>query len=282
MAKRFTDSDKWEHEWFHKLNPRQKLLWLFLCDVCNGVGIWKVNFSLATFMIGEEVTWKDIDAIGLGKRLIKLGEDEIWIVGFIKFQYKNLSPKNHAHLGMMRTILKSVGHLPLSGESREIIEFFKTLLSEKNPQESTSPNDPQQTVRNESTDSTGKGNGKGNGKGKVIKGGVGEKSNSSAALEVIYKKHYPRKEGKSEGIKKLLTEIKTDDDIMQFESAVVKYANHIKANKTETRYTKKFSSFVNCWRDWLDDDAGSGVAAKNYQNETETDHDAELREAWAV
>jgi hypothetical protein len=163
MAKRFTDSEKWGHEWFHKLTPTQKILWVYLCDVCDGVGKWKVNFPLASFMIGETVSWSDLEAIGLGKRIVKLSEDEVWLAGFIKFQYKTLSIKNNAHRGMMRSIVNSIGHLPLAGESLELINSFKTLLSENQKPENK---DPQPGVNRGSTDPTGNGYGKGNGKGK--------------------------------------------------------------------------------------------------------------------
>lgn len=155
MAKRFTDTAKWEHAWFCELKPIQKLLWCYICDRCDAVGIWNVNFRLASFELGEEVCQADLETIGTGARLISISKDKVWLPGFIKFQYKSLNPKNLAHRGMMRTILQQVGMLPLSGESEELIENFKRLLLES-----------QSTLGRGSIDPPGKGKGKGLGKGK--------------------------------------------------------------------------------------------------------------------
>lgn len=156
MAKRFTDTKKWEQNWFLELTPTQKNFWYYLCDFCDSVGIWEINYKLASIYIGAEVTESDLEKIGLGTRLIKISESKLWIAGFIKFQYQNFSENNHAHRGMMKSIIKSVGDLPLAGESFELLETFKRQLAAH-----------QMRVNSGSTDShgNGKGNGLGNGNG---------------------------------------------------------------------------------------------------------------------
>lgn len=67
----------------------------------------------------------------------------------------------------------------------------------------------------------------------------------------LYKK-YPRKMGKSIGIKKLVKEIKSDEDLEQLSGAIENYANHCLRNKTEEQYIKHFSTFAVCWRDWAE------------------------------
>lgn len=138
MAKRFVDTDIWKHEWYSALNPKQKCLWRLICDLCDHVGIWPINLRLAGFYLGEEVTHEDLAALGFGSRLIKISDDKLWIPGFIKFQYKSLSPRNKAHLGIMRQIVSAVGHLPLAGDSKALIDEFKETLSRGSV-------DPQQT-----------------------------------------------------------------------------------------------------------------------------------------
>ncbi len=119
MAKRFTDSEKWKHDWFTKLSPAQKCLWFYILDHCDGVGVWPINLRLASFQLGEAVDFSDLEALGYGTRVIKLAEDKAWIPGFITFQYKSLNAKNAAHRGMMRTIIAAVSNLTLKGESLE-------------------------------------------------------------------------------------------------------------------------------------------------------------------
>jgi hypothetical protein len=68
-------------------------------------------------------------------------------------------------------------------------------------------------------------------------------------FESIYK-IYPRKQGKSEGFKKLAKEIKTEADFNLFCSAVRRYVSS-KAG-TDRQYILKFSNFVKEWNDWTD------------------------------
>lgn len=80
-------------------------------------------------------------------------------------------------------------------------------------------------------------------------------SNSAKAtfeplIEEIYKNKYPRKEGKSLGLKKLKLEIKTEQDLALFDQAVTHYAEH-KAGKDE-EFIKLFSTFAKEWRDWIE------------------------------
>ena len=63
---------------------------------------------------------------------------------------------------------------------------------------------------------------------------------------------YKNKKGKSDGFKKLHKEIKTKEDLELFKKAIQNYNLDISINKTELKYVKHFSTFVNCWRDWID------------------------------
>jgi len=56
MAKRLTANDKWEDNWFRKLSLKSKLFWLFILDRCDVAGIWKKDYELAGFCIGEQIT----------------------------------------------------------------------------------------------------------------------------------------------------------------------------------------------------------------------------------
>lgn len=80
-------------------------------------------------------------------------------------------------------------------------------------------------------------------------------------FEALYQK-YPRKEGKSSGLKTCKAQIKTEADYEMLSGAIDRYAEHCRTNVRETRFIKIFSTFMNQWRDWLDPDTGTAVKAK--------------------
>jgi hypothetical protein len=73
-------------------------------------------------------------------------------------------------------------------------------------------------------------------------------------LEAVYKL-YPRKQGKSEGMRRLKTQIKLPTDYEDLILAVKNYAAYC-AGK-EPQFIKMFSSFVSEWRDWTDPSNGT-------------------------
>ena len=68
-------------------------------------------------------------------------------------------------------------------------------------------------------------------------------------LESAYRR-YPRKEGKSKGLKKLRGEIKTAEDFERLIVAIENYA--VSRRHQEAQFTKHFSTFASEWRDWID------------------------------
>jgi hypothetical protein len=93
--KRFTETTKWDDPWFRKLPPRLKCLWLFLCDRCDPAGVIDVDYELASFQIGEEMSEADVG--GFKPRVEKLKCGKWWIVQFVGFQYGSLSEDCKAH-----------------------------------------------------------------------------------------------------------------------------------------------------------------------------------------
>ena len=88
MAKRFTDNEKWKDTWFGDLPSKYKLFWFYILDDCNHAGIWKVNFRVAQFLIGENL--EPIEVKRYLKSRIVIIDDEYWFIPkFLKFQYAN-------------------------------------------------------------------------------------------------------------------------------------------------------------------------------------------------
>jgi hypothetical protein len=97
VANRFTDTEKWKDEWFLKLEPMMKILWLYMCDTCDSAGVWKVNFHLASFSIGS-ILDKQSALKAMGDRIHVINCDKWFIPKFITYQYRGkLSPTNNAH-----------------------------------------------------------------------------------------------------------------------------------------------------------------------------------------
>lgn len=75
-------------------------------------------------------------------------------------------------------------------------------------------------------------------------------------FEKLYAK-YPRKMGKTNGIKKCKRLIKTQTDFELLEKAIDNYNREIVCAQTETRFIKHFSTFLSSWKDYLEVDIGS-------------------------
>ena len=101
--KRFTETTKWQDEWFQELNPKHKLFWSYICDNCDCAGVWKVNLRLASFQIGHDFTAKELLG-AFTNRIEDLGNGRWWIISFIAFQYGTLSQDCAPHKRIMQVI----------------------------------------------------------------------------------------------------------------------------------------------------------------------------------
>lgn len=72
-------------------------------------------------------------------------------------------------------------------------------------------------------------------------------------LELIYQQ-YPKRPGtnKKQGTERLARKVKTLEDFERLMKATVNYARHCLAEKTEPKYIKQFSTFTNCWEEWVE------------------------------
>jgi len=69
------------------------------------------------------------------------------------------------------------------------------------------------------------------------------------AIEEAYK-NYPLKKGKTVGVKRLLRQINSEEKLNQLRQAIKNYASECKGK--EPQYIKHFSTFANCWQDYLE------------------------------
>ena len=116
MAKRFTDSTKWEDAWFQELEPKHKLFWVYLLDKCDHAGIWKVNFRTASFFTDTHLEYES--TINVFKLRITEINKEYWLVNkFIPYQYNKdiseLNPNNNVHLSVLNKLNSFIQFKPL-------------------------------------------------------------------------------------------------------------------------------------------------------------------------
>lgn len=185
MAKRLTATEKWIDPWFCGLEPQDKLFWVYLCDNCDHAGIWKVNWPLVKFHLGEY----QFDKTVFNGRIDFL-DDETWFLRkFVFFQQKinsieELNPANKCHLSIINILsskgLTSPKEAPIKGLAR------------------------------------GQGIGKGIGKGNkgVVRGGFD--------FELLWDK-YPNKDGKRAAERHFRGEVKTEQDWKDINTALDNY-----------------------------------------------------------
>lgn len=112
MAKRFTDTAKWDDPWFCALSNEDKLFWTYLCDKCDHAGIWKVNEALVRFYIGSDFV---VDPSRLGGRVVVLQNGKWFVRKFVEFQYGELNPANRVHASVLKTLEKEGAYKFLQG-----------------------------------------------------------------------------------------------------------------------------------------------------------------------
>ena len=220
MAKRFTDNQKWQDLWFMDLPSKYKLFWLYLLDACNHAGIWKVNFRVAVFMVGEHLEPSEVKRHL--KDRTKVINDKYWFVPkFVRFQY----PK-----GLKATVQPQKAVInELEKYNIKLTEVYPNLP--KNKQLGNSMDTVQDTDIDIDKD-----------KDKDI----------HIAFEKIWGR-YPRKKGKENARIHFKAQVKTPEDIIKINKALDNYIAEIKRNGTEEVYIKNGSTWFNgYWRDDVD------------------------------
>lgn len=105
MAKRFTDTAKWEKAWFRRLEPVNKCIWMFLCDRCDHAGIWDIDPEAFQYFIGADCSVASIIEV-FGDRIRRVDDDKLLIVPFASYQYGHLNPENRVHKSVIDRLKK--------------------------------------------------------------------------------------------------------------------------------------------------------------------------------
>ncbi len=75
-------------------------------------------------------------------------------------------------------------------------------------------------------------------------------------LESLYRR-FPRKKGKSAGLKIAKRDVRDRSSFEQLSLAIDRFLEHHRAANTQAEFVPYFSTFMSHWRDWLDPDHGT-------------------------
>lgn len=102
--KRFTDTEKFEDDWYLSLSHEMRSMWEFIWAKCDGAGVWNPSETLIRVYIGPNMTldraYKD-----LSDRILKLPNGKWMVKGFIRFQQGGLLSANNPCHKRIRSIL---------------------------------------------------------------------------------------------------------------------------------------------------------------------------------
>jgi hypothetical protein len=113
MAKRFTDTEIWEQDWYIDLPTKYKLTWNYIKDKCDNCGIWRPNKSLLQRIIGEPVNLEEfLTFVNVEKGRITVLPTGRWFLrDFFIFQYGDkFSPTSQIHKGAIKQLVANGVH----------------------------------------------------------------------------------------------------------------------------------------------------------------------------
>ncbi len=90
MAKRLTDSRKWDDTWYIGLSAKYQHFWNYMCDKCDHAGLFKPSLDLAGFLMHTTFDTNEIMDT-FEDRIIILNDSKWFIPKFIRFQYRELN-----------------------------------------------------------------------------------------------------------------------------------------------------------------------------------------------
>lgn len=137
MAKRFTDTMKWNEDWYLDLALVDKLFWIYICDNCDHAGIFKPNKRMFELLIGGKIdVRKFLQTINQDKpRVCVLGNGRWFLTGFIEFQYGNkLNPNNRVHKSILKLLNENDISLDVASNR---ISLTEPINNKRNIPEST-------------------------------------------------------------------------------------------------------------------------------------------------
>lgn len=111
MAKRFSESTRWDDAWYRGLKPILKNFWDFLCMRPDAAGVWKPDWQDIKFRVGGRIDPDEaLEKLNEGKNRINVLNNGYWqVLGWVQFQFgENLNEKIGQHKAAVLLITKYV------------------------------------------------------------------------------------------------------------------------------------------------------------------------------
>lgn len=138
---RFTDTKKWNEDWYCELKGEYQKLWDYICDHCDNAGIWKPNkidFEIKTgFKVSLDSFLKKVNGDKL--RIAALENGRWFIPGFIQYQWFtkqqsfNLVLTNPRHKHIYEILLANDIDLKKVRGLKEVWKTSKAVAKEEVP-----------------------------------------------------------------------------------------------------------------------------------------------------
>lgn len=104
MAKRLTDTEKWNDDWYISLSNDYRIIWQWLLDNCNHAGVCKRSIKLLNLMCNTNTSEDELVRV-LEGRLIVI--DNNWFIPkFLKFQYASLQSQRPVIISVIKELEK--------------------------------------------------------------------------------------------------------------------------------------------------------------------------------
>ena len=105
MAKRLTDTEKWNDDWYISLSNDYRVVWQWLLDNCNHAGICKRSIRLLNLMCNTSILEEELISIMEGRIVVK--ENNWFIPKFLKFQYSSLNSNRPVIISVVKELEKN-------------------------------------------------------------------------------------------------------------------------------------------------------------------------------
>ena len=237
MAKRFTDTDKWKNPWFRELPNTYRWLWLYILDNCDNAGIWRIDFSLASYCIGSKIDVQEAEEIFEGKYFL-IDHDKWFIPSFVTFQYGSLKDDSRPHQSVVKILLK-YGIDPKSIHTLSI-EYPKSIHTLKDKYKDKDKDKDQD--KNKEKES--------------------EKFLEAFAL-------YPIRTKGPNAVQRFNEQIRSEQDFVDLLQSIKHYCAHLAKPENSWKAPKQsFATYLGTkasgffWRDWISPEAGESKIQK--------------------
>lgn len=109
MAKRFSETEIWNEDWFLEMPNEYKLFWFYMLAKCDHAGLFKVNLrSFRGLVEGKLTSIEALKHFNNGKDRIRVLSENLWFIeDFIVYQYgTTLNLNNRLHESIANVLAK--------------------------------------------------------------------------------------------------------------------------------------------------------------------------------